>query len=52
MMNATRVDARQLSKVFAEPGSAKQTEALSDVSLTIGTYEIVCLLSPHESALH
>ena len=44
--NTPKVEVRRLSKMFAEPGSAKHTVALSDVSLTIGPQEIVCLLGP------
>jgi ABC-type nitrate/sulfonate/bicarbonate transport system ATPase subunit len=44
--NTPKVEVRRLSKMFAEPGSVKHTVALSDVSLTIGPQEIVCLLGP------
>ena len=45
-MNRPKVEVRGLSKVFSEPNSAKRTFALSNVSLTIGEHEIVCLLGP------
>lgn len=45
-MNHPKVEVRGLSKIFSEPGAAKRTLALSDVSLTIGEHEIVCLLGP------
>jgi NitT/TauT family transport system ATP-binding protein len=45
-MAEPKVAVRGLSKVFAEPGSGKYTEALRHVSLTIGPHEIVCLLGP------
>ncbi len=45
-MAAPKVAVSGLSKVFAEPGSGKSTEALRHVSLTIGHHEIVCLLGP------
>ncbi|HYC38663.1 MAG TPA: ABC transporter ATP-binding protein [Usitatibacter sp.] len=45
-MARSKVAVRGLTKVFAEPGSGKQTEALRDVSITIEAHEIVCLLGP------
>ena len=44
-MSAPRVEVRHLTKVFGDPGKPA-TEALSDVSLSIGAAEIVCLLGP------